>query len=221
MDEDEPELNSELYYNRQKYSHKFKRIIGEYIGMYQIDLIVWQNPKRYTEEEKLNRNSDYNKKKSRGGIYIMVVLDVYSRLGGAFLIKHKTPNEVLNAYKYIIKNFYFEIEPHTVVVDGGKEFLGIMKKFFDDNEIKIILAKGDALADKNQKLYTSLIERFNTTIRSKLNKKLGFEGKITQDKLEQVIKKYNETKHSGINEIPYDVFFNGHVPSLVLYKHNI
>ena len=105
-------------------------------------------------------------------------------------------------------------------MDAGKEFLKEMKQYFTERDIEVITAKGDGLQNKNFKGYTTIVERFNQTIRNKLKILTLTEGKrktINQDILNILVNKYNRNIHKGIMEIPFDCFcietlLNLHVP---------
>ena len=211
---------SELFYNRKKYSNKFHKIKAKYIGEYQIDLLIYTAPEKYTQAEKLSNQ----KRSNNSGEYIFVMIDVWSRYGLAWLIKQKTAQESLNAYEECIKEFYKGVEPYKITMDAGKEFLKEMKQYFTERDIEVITAKGDGLQNKNFKGYTTIVERFNQTIRNKLKILTLTEGKrktINQDILNILVNKYNRTLHKGIMEIPFDCFFNGHMPHNIIHKYHI
>lgn len=226
----EREYKKELYYNREANSKKFHKIQAKCIGEFQTDLLIWDAPDSFTEAERLDRFGKYNaldgKKRTRDGEYIIVVVDVFSRMADARLMTRKEADETLKAYKAIIRNpsTFDGFIPYQITCDAGNEFKASFKRFCDEKDTDIIIAKGDGTQDTNRKLKTSIAERFNRTLRQLLNYEMeGKRGKdkITQEIINKCINRYNHTKSKSVNAKPYNVFWNGTIPKQVVRKYNI
>jgi hypothetical protein len=224
------EHSKEIFYNRKANSKKFYKIHAKCIGEFQIDLLIWDAPEKFKEADTLDRWGKYNaldsKKRTRDGEYIIVVVDVFSRMADARLMKRKTAEGTLEAFKAIIRNSrtFDGFIPYQITCDFGGEFLGKFEEYCDDNGIEIKIAKGDGLENKNIKTKTSIAERFNRTLRQYLNYEYqGNKNKnvIRQSTIDRIINEYNRTVSKSINAKPYSVFWNGTIPKVVFRKYNI
>jgi hypothetical protein len=224
------EHSKEIFYNRKANSKKFYKIHAKCIGEFQIDLLIWDAPDKFKETDTLDRWGKYNaldsKKRTRDGEYIIVVVDVFSRMADARLMSRKEADDTLKAYKAIIRNpnTFDGFIPYQITCDSGSEFKSSFKRFCDEKDTDIIIAKGDGTQDTNRKLKTSIAERFNRTLRQLLNYEiLGKKGrnKITQDIIDKCIQHYNHTNSKSVNAKPYNVFWNGTIPKQVVRKYNI
>ena len=224
------EYQKELFYNREANSKKFHKIQAKSIGEFQTDLLIWDSVDKFTESEKLNRHGKYNslssKKRTREGEYVIIVIDVFSRMADAQLMTRKDAEATLKAYKKILNNplTFDKFMPYQLTADFGNEFKGVFAKFCEDNDTDIIIAKGDGTQDTNRKLKTSIAERFNKTLRMLLNYEMEGEtgrNKLKQSTIDKCINYYNHTKSKSINAKPYNVFWNGTIPKCVIQKYNI
>lgn len=222
--------SKEIFYNRRANSNKFHKIQAKCIGEFQTDLLIWENPNKFTEAEKLDRHGQYNSlsssKRTRSGEYILVVVDVFSRMADAKLIERKDADEVLSAYKSILRNqaTFDGFIPYKVICDQGGEFKAEFKEYCEDVGTEVKLVYGDGTADKNVKLGTSIAERFNRTLRGLLNYRMkGDKGKnkLTQRTINDCLFSYNHSVSKSVNAKPYSVFWNGTIPKSVVRKYNI
>jgi hypothetical protein len=195
---------NEIYYDREQY-HKFHKIIETSIGHYAIDLLEYQK-----STVKLS------------SIYIVVVQDIYSRLIGTKIIYDKEAKTTLDAYKYIIRKYFWKITPHKLSSDSGSEFKSVFNEYVEKQGTEHVLVLGEHLRDTARKLNaSSIIERTNGTIRRRINDKVEEEDKpLNDDMLEEITNTLNNTKHTGIKEKPIDVFSGDKIPTIVIYKHN-
>jgi hypothetical protein len=71
--------------------------------------------------------------------YILVVVDIFSRLCDAYPLKSKDANQVLKGFKEIFKRKILNI-PKRLEVDSGSEFKSVVAKYFKDHNVKIRVA---------------------------------------------------------------------------------
>jgi len=72
--------------------------------------------------------------------YILVVVDVYSRLTGAEPLKDKQAKTILKGFQTIYNRDDLDM-PQRLEVDSGSEFKGEVAKFFRDNGVFVRVAK--------------------------------------------------------------------------------
>lgn len=196
----------EEHYNREQHM-KYHKIYAEGIGsIYGMDILVYQKP---TIKQK--------------GIYILVIIDYYSRNMGAWLQSEKDAETTLASFKEIIERYFEGILPEEVYMDSGTEFKGVMTEYLEENDVKIFITLGDGVADKNRKLENSLTERVNGTIRSIIKERIYVQhgGDLDERMLNDVVLLYNDREHSGIgNKIPKQCFKGNEIPDIVVHKHN-
>jgi hypothetical protein len=89
--------------------------------------------------------------------YILVVVDVSSRLCDAEPIKNKTAQAVLTAFKKIYERKIINL-PIRIKCDSGTEFKGITKEYFEDNNVHILYGL------PNRHRQQSLVEKKNAEI---------------------------------------------------------
>lgn len=177
-------LQRQLTHNIHKYpARKFERepIIVETIDeIWDMDLLS------VTEIARFNRNFSY----------IVICIDLFSRYCWARAIKKKTADQVLDAFKSILKNGRQCI---TLRTDGGSEFL--------NKQFQLFLKRHDivhvrAFSEKK----ASYAERMNLTLQRKLYKYF-YEQQTYRyiDVLQDIVKSYNATVHSTIGVAPKDV----------------
>ena len=136
---------------------------------------------------------------NKGYKYILNVVDVYSRYVWAIPIKTKTGVEVANVLKPIVS----EYTPINIQTDQGKEFYNVsVQKLFKSYNINHYSVYSQFKA--------AIVERFNRTLRTKLNKYFIYKGKkVWFDVLDDIVHAYNTTKHGGIaNEKPIELMNN-------------
>jgi hypothetical protein len=149
------------------------------------------------------------KTRNRGYAYGLVIIDIYSRYLWVLPMKRKF---AVNA-RDVFKTWYKETVPSElkkiwrIKSDNGKEFLGAFKKYVESLKIPHrYIEVGDHNANAH-------VERVNQTIRKRIldfwivNQNLNW-----IDHIQEIVKDYNNTKHSGIKETPYNVLINGVTP---------
>ncbi len=129
--------------------------------------------------------------------YLLTVIDVFSKKAYAEPVLRKTAKEVAHAMNKI----FHENKKHPVYLqtDAGKEF---HNKFFNDlmekNNIKFY--------STHSPLKASVVERFNRTLKNNMWKQFSMQGTYKWiNILNQLVKNYNNTKHSTIKMKPNNV----------------
>ena len=142
-------------------------------------------------------------KKNKGIKYLLCAIDLYSKYAFVVPLKDKKGISITNAFNKIIKQF--KRKPNKIWVDQGSEFYNnSFKKWLSDNNIIIYSTynKGKSV----------VAERFIRTLKNRLYKRMTATGKnVYYDVLDDVVSKYNNTKHSTIKMKPIDVKNNKRV----------
>ena len=142
-------------------------------------------------------------RKNKGIKYLLCVIDLYSKYAFVIPLKDKKGISILNAFDKIIKQY--NRKPNKIWVDQGGEFYNnIFKKWLSDNDIIIYSTYNEG--------ESVVAERFIRTLKSKLYKHMTAIGKnVYYHVLDDVVNKYNNTKHSTIKMKPIDVKNNKRV----------
>lgn len=137
---------------------------------------------------------DYQKysRQNRGFKYILICVDVFTRQARAEPIKNKTSTTTDDAFKKITR----ETQPQAVYSDDGNEWKGEFKDLLKaKNVVHIVNDYGDHNS-------LGIIDRFSRTIKTMIAKYMtANDTKKWIDTLPSLIKLYNETPHSGIENI--------------------
>ena len=135
--------------------------------------------------------------KNKGIKYILCVIDLYSKYAFVIPLKDKKGISILNAFDKIIKQY--NRKPNKIWVDQGGEFYNnIFKKWLSDNDIIMYSTYNEGKS--------VVAERFIRTLKNKLYKHMTAIGEnVYYDVLDDVVNKYNNTKHSTIKMKPIDV----------------
>ena len=136
-------------------------------------------------------------RKNKGIKYLLCFIDLYSKYAFVIPLKDKTGISILNAFDKIIKQY--NRKPNKIWVDQGGEFYNnIFKKLLSDNDIIMYSTYNEGKS--------VVAERFIRTLKSKLYKHMTAIGKnVYYDVLDDVVNKYNNTKHSTTKMKPIDV----------------
>ena len=133
-------------------------------------------------------------RKNKGIKYLLCAIDLYSKYAFVIPLKDKKGISIVNAFNKIIKQS--NRKPNKIWVGQGGEFYNnVFEKWLSDNEGKSVAA-----------------ERFIRTLKNKLYKHMTTTGKNAYyDVLDDVVNKYDNTKHSTIKMKPIDVKNNKRV----------
>ena len=149
-------------------------------------------------------------RKNKGIKYILCAIDLYSKYAFVVSLKDKKGISIVNVFDKIIKQS--ERKPNKIWVDQGSEFYNNnFKKWLSDSNIIMysIYNEGKSV----------VAERFIGTLKNKLYKHMTATGKnVYYDVLDDVVNKYNNTKHSTIKMKPIDVKDNN--KRVYIDKHN-
>lgn len=150
--------------------------------LWQADLMDMQNLKKY--------NKGYN--------FILVVIDCFSKYAWAEPLKSKNKFEVTRAFEHILHNS--RNKPVNLQTDKGTEFY--------NNTFQMLMKKHNinhysSFSTKK----ASIVERLIRTLKNQLYKYFSLNGnyKWFGLPLEDILNKYNNTKHRTIQFKPIDV----------------
>ena len=136
-------------------------------------------------------------RKNKGIKHLLCAIDLYSKYAFVIPLKDKKGIRIVNAFNKIIKQS--SRKPHKIWVDQGGEFYNnVFEKWLSDNDINMysMYYEGKSV----------VAERFIRTLKNKLYKHMTATGKnVYYDVLDDVVNKYNNTKHSTIKMKPIDV----------------
>ena len=130
---------------------------------------------------------------NKGYRYLLMIIDVFSKYGWIVPLKDKKGESVAEAFKTIFKEGR---KPQYLWVDKGKEYYNKhVKDLLEKNKITLYSTENEEKS--------SVVERWNRTIKSKMWKQFTVQGNtIYFDMLPKILKKYNNTKHSSIKMTP-------------------
>ena len=142
-------------------------------------------------------------RKKKGIKYLLCAIDLYNKYPFVIPLKDKKGVSIVNAFDKIIKQS--RRKPNEIWEDQGSEFYNnVFKKWLLDNDIIMYSTynEGKSVA----------AERFIRTLKNKLYKHMMATGKdVYYDVLDDVVNKYNNTKHNTIKMKPIDVKNNKRV----------
>ena len=134
---------------------------------------------------------------NKGYSYILVLIDVFTKMVYVKPLRKKNKFETAVALESILRNL--DHLPNTLITDEGLEFYNKnVREVLDEHHIHHYSIK--------TKMKASVVERFNRTIRNKLEK--YFVKKNTKnwiDVLDQFVSNYNNTPHRSIGMAPSKV----------------
>ena len=132
-------------------------------------------------------------RQNKGFRYVLTCIDVFSKYAWAVPIKRKTGELIVEGFKKIMQ----KRRPEHLQTDFGKEFYNAKaKRLFDD--------MGIVHYSTNSELKASVVERFNRTLKEKLEKIFEYnKSRKWVDLLEDVLRNYNHhTIHRTIGMTP-------------------
>ena len=142
-------------------------------------------------------------RKNKGIKYLLCAIDLYSKYAFVIPLKDEKGISIANAFNKIIKQS--NRKPNKIWVDQGGEFYNnVFEKLFSDDDINMYSTYNESKS--------VVAKRFIRTLKNKLYKHVTATGKnIYYDVLDDVVNKYNNTKHSTIKMKPIDVKNNKRV----------
>ena len=136
-------------------------------------------------------------RKNKGIKYLLCVIDLYSKHAFVIPLKDKKGISIANAFDKIIKQS--NRKTNKIWVDQGGEFYNnVFEKWLSDIDINLNSTYNGGKS--------VVAKRFMRTLKNKLYKHMTATGKIVYyNVLDDVVNKYNNTKHSTIKMKPIDV----------------
>ena len=142
-------------------------------------------------------------RKNKGIKYLLCAIDLYSKYAFVIPFKDKKGISIVNAFNKKIKQS--NRKPNKIWVDQGGEFYNnVFEKWLSDNDINMYSTYTEGKS--------VVVEKFIRKLKNKLYKHMAATGKnVFYDVLDDVVNKYNNTKHSTIKIKPIDVKNNKRV----------
>ena len=142
-------------------------------------------------------------RKNKGIKYLLYAIDLYSKYAFVIPLKYKKGISIVNAFNKIIKQS--NRKPNKIWADQRREFYNnVFEKWLSDNDINMYSTYNEGKS--------VVAERFIRTLKNKLYKHMTATGKnVYYHVLDDVVNKYNNTKHSTIKMKPIDVKNNKRV----------
>ena len=136
---------------------------------------------------------------NRGYVYILIVIDCFSRRVWSYSMKEKSAERTSEAFANIFKTF--DEFPKNIITDGGLEFFNSsVRNVFDSYGINHFKSPTKTTWK------ASMAERAIQTIKSRLEKYFAKTKKrIWIDVIDQIVQNYNETPHRSIGMAPQAV----------------
>lgn len=135
-------------------------------------------------------------KENRGYKFILLVIDCYSKQVWTRPLKSKKSNDVVDAFESILKDGYV---PKHLQTDNGSEF-------YNRSFAALMQTYGINHYSTYSVTKAAIAERAIRTIKTNLYKQFSLRGKYKWiDILDDVVKNYNQRKHSTTNLKPIDV----------------
>ena len=188
-------LKKQIVYTLHKQVRKkFKRnpVMSEYPNEnFQADLIDYQ----------------IHSKENDGFKYILTTIDVFSKKAWAIPLKNKGKLSVTKAMENILN----EETPVKLMTDKGKEF--------ENNEFKSLMKKFavNHFFAQNKEIKCSVVERFNKTLKNRIQKYFSLTGKSHWlGELENILQSYNKSFHRSIKMAPNNVSLDN---SKIVFKN--
>lgn len=136
-------------------------------------------------------------KENRSMKYILVAINIFSKMAYARALKTKTGIEVAYAMKSILNEIDHPIK--KLHVDNGREF-------YNQHMTSLLHERNIDIYSTYTTMKAAIVERFNRTLKRMLWMEFSLSGSYKWiTKLQGIINKYNRTKHRTIKMRPIDV----------------
>ena len=136
----------------------------------------------------MQRFSDWNK----GIKYLLMVIDVFSKFGWIEPLENKKGETVANTFEKI---FNSSRQPRLLWTAKGKEF-------YNKNVKQLLSRKNIKLYSTENEEKSSVVERFNRTIKQKMWKMFSANNTVYFDKIDELLKNYNSSFHRSVRMSP-------------------
>lgn len=175
--------NTNTYTSHKKVQHRFLRrkiIVRGINDQWQIDLIVIPALK--------DENDGY--------MYIMVVVDCFSRYAYVEPMKRKFAVNAVEAFKKILQRA--GTKPRVIQFDLGSEFKSSFRTFLKEQNIHFFHTSQDTKC--------AIVERFNRTLQNRLYRYMTARNTLRYiDVLQEIVDSYNSSKHRTLGISPKEV----------------
>ncbi|PFX18804.1 putative uncharacterized transposon-derived protein F54H12.3 [Stylophora pistillata] len=132
---------------------------------------------------------------NKGYRYLLMVLDIFSKYGWIIPLKNKKGESVAAGFKQI---FAEGRVPKKMWTDKGSEY-------YNQSVKDLFKAKGVELYSTENEEKSSVCERWNRTIKTKMWKQFTIQNNtVYLDILPKILEKYNNTKHRSIGMTPVE-----------------
>ena len=140
---------------------------------------------------------------NKGFRFLLCVIDIFSKYAWVIPLKDKKGISIVNAFQELLLNS--KRKPNKIWVDKGSEFYNnSFKKWLQDNDI--------VMYSTNNEGKSVAAERFIRTLKNRIYKYLTSISKnVYIDKLDDIVKEYNNTDHTSIKMKPADVKDNTYI----------
>ena len=140
---------------------------------------------------------------NKGIKYLLCAIDIFSKYAFAVPLKDKKVVSIVNAFQSILDKS--GRKPNKIWVDQGSEFYNHnFKKCLANNDISMYSMYNEGKS--------VVAERFIRTLKNKLYKHMATVSKNAYyDVLDDIVKKYNNTRHSTVKMKPIDVKDNTYI----------
>ena len=134
---------------------------------------------------------------NKGIRFLLCVIDIFSKYAFVAPLKDKKGVSVVNVFQSILDKS--GRKPNKIWVDQGSEFYNHnFKKWLENNDISMYSTYNEGKS--------VVAERFIRTLKNKMYKIMTTVSKnVYYDVLDDIVKKYNNTRHSAIKMKPIDV----------------
>ena len=133
--------------------------------------------------------------------YALVVIDIFSKLGGALPLNNKDSISVYNALLIIFQKMGY---PMSIYSDDDGAFKSKVKEFFDGEGINHIVTSTHA----------NVAERWIRTLKNGIHDRVRFTKGNWEDMLKIVVNKYNNTTHSSTKLKPNEAHKDSNSPDV-------
>ena len=140
---------------------------------------------------------------NKGFRFLLCVIDIFSKYAWVVPLKDKKGVSIVIAFQKILKTS--DRKPNKIWVDKRSESYNIsFKKWLKDNDIE--------MHSTNNEGKSAIAERFIRTLKNKIYKYMTSISKnVYIDKLDDIVRKYNNTYHRSIKMRPVDVKDNTYI----------
>ena len=134
---------------------------------------------------------------NKGFKFLLCVINIFSKYAWVVPLNDKIGVSIVNAFQIILKESNRKL--NKIWVDKGSEFYNMsFKKWLRDNNIEMY--------STNDERKSVIAERIIRTLKNKIYKYMASISKnVSIDKLDDIVRKYNNTYHRSIKMKPVDV----------------